>query len=82
MTDRTQNADFRRNSQFFADSPLLREIQAFVPLEGEGKQGVWKGGGGRFFIENKQGGFMRRGEDGGVCADWGDFVFRPKSPTK
>ena len=29
MTERTQNADFRRKPQIFADSPLLLEIQAF-----------------------------------------------------
>ena len=29
MTERAQNADFRRKPQIFADSPLLLEIQAF-----------------------------------------------------
>ena len=29
MTERTQNADFRRKPQIFADSPLLLEIPAF-----------------------------------------------------
>ena len=29
MTEKTQNADFRRKPQIFADSPLLLEIQAF-----------------------------------------------------
>ena len=29
MTDRAQNADFRRKPQIFADSPLLLEIPAF-----------------------------------------------------
>ena len=29
MTQRAQNADFRRKPQIFADSPLLLEIQAF-----------------------------------------------------
>ena len=29
MTERVQNADFRRKPQSFADSPLLLEIQAF-----------------------------------------------------
>ena len=29
MTERAQNADFRRKLQIFADSPLLLEIQAF-----------------------------------------------------
>ena len=29
MTETTQNADFRRKPQIFADSPLLLEIQAF-----------------------------------------------------
>ena len=29
MTERTQNADFRRKPQIFADSPLLLEIPTF-----------------------------------------------------
>ena len=29
VTERAQNADFRRKPQIFADSPLLLEIQAF-----------------------------------------------------
>ena len=29
MTERAQNADFRRKPQIFADSPLLLEIPAF-----------------------------------------------------
>ena len=29
MTERAQNAAFRRKPQIFADSPLLLEIQAF-----------------------------------------------------
>ena len=29
MTERTQNADFRRKPQILADSPLLLKIQAF-----------------------------------------------------
>ena len=29
MTERAQNADFRRKPQIFADSPLLLENQAF-----------------------------------------------------
>ena len=29
MTERAQNADFRRKPLIFADSPLLLEIQAF-----------------------------------------------------
>ena len=29
MTERTQNADFRRKPQIFADSPFLLEIPAF-----------------------------------------------------
>ena len=29
MTERAQNADFRRKPQIFADSPLLLEILAF-----------------------------------------------------
>ena len=29
MTESTQNADFRRKPQIFADSPLLLEIEAF-----------------------------------------------------
>ena len=29
MTERAQNADFRRKPQIFAGSPLLLEIQAF-----------------------------------------------------
>ena len=29
MTENAQNADFRRKPQIFADSPLLREIEAF-----------------------------------------------------
>ena len=29
MTESTQNADFRRRPQVFADSPLLLEIPAF-----------------------------------------------------
>ena len=29
MTERAQNADFRREPQIFADSPLLLEIEAF-----------------------------------------------------
>ena len=29
MTERAQNADFRRKPQIFVDSPFLLEIQAF-----------------------------------------------------
>ena len=32
MTERAQNADFRRKPLIFADSPLLLEIQAFGEL--------------------------------------------------